>query len=320
MKSRVSRLVWPIIGLVAVCVSAWLLYKEFRNLSLADIATSLGEIPPHRWMAAVLATLAAYAALAAYDRIALLHLGKQISWRFVAVASFTAYALSHSIGFSLFSGAVVRYRAYTSQGLTAAEVGVLVAVCSLTFVFGTLILGGALLVTGPAALQRFVDVPTWLAFAVGMAALGLVAFYILGSLLHLKPISIGGFQLYYPRPPIVALQVIVAPLEIVSAAAIIYFCLPAEGNPGYLAVLGIFIVSFSLALASHAPGGLGVLEYVFLSWLDEIDPAQVVAALIIFRILYLLVPLAVSLIVVLLFERRQFLRHGKERPATLSRR
>jgi uncharacterized membrane protein YbhN (UPF0104 family) len=305
MKANFSRYAWPIVGLCAVGFSVWLLVTEFRSLSFDDVMLGLSNIPASHWAAAILATLCAYAALAAYDRIALLHLGKAISWRFVAVASFTAYALSHTIGASMLSGAVVRYRAYTSQGLSPGQVGVLVALCSLTFLLGILILGGVLLVTHPAYLQRFVDVPSSVAFVLGVVVLGIVGFYVLGSLRHMTPFSIGGFQIYYPKPRIVAWQLIVAPFEIISAAAIIYFCLPAEGNPGYLAVLAIFIVSFSLALASHAPGGLGVMEYVFLTSLSEIDPAKVLAALIIFRGLYLVVPFAISLVVVLIFERRQ---------------
>src|ERR1041384_1476035 len=94
MKANISRFVWPIIGICAVGISVWLLVKEFRNLSFDDVVGSLQAIPLHRWLAALAATLAAYAALAGYDRVALLHLGKKLSWRFVAVASFTAYALS----------------------------------------------------------------------------------------------------------------------------------------------------------------------------------------------------------------------------------
>jgi uncharacterized membrane protein YbhN (UPF0104 family) len=307
MKLKISRLAWPMVGLCAVAVSGWLLFKEFRSLSFDDVVVSLETVPPERWAAAVIATLAAYVALAGYDRISLLHLGKKLSWRFVGLASFTAYAISHSIGFSLLSGAVVRYRAYTSQGLTPGEVGVLVALCSFTFIIGTLVLGGLLLIAQPEILQRFVAVPNQAALWLGLLALAIVAFYVIGSLLHLKPVHIGGFQLVYPRPPIVVRQLILAPLEIMSAAAIIYFSLPVEGNPGYFTILGIFIISFSLALASHAPGGLGVLEYVFLRSLSEIDPAHVLAALIIFRLFYLIIPLAISLVVVLLFERRQLL-------------
>lgn len=305
MTGKASRYVWPVIGVCAVALSAWLLNKELRGLSFADVATSLEAIPARNWVLAVIATLVAYGALAGYDRLALIHLAKPVSWRFVTLTSFTAYALGHNIGFSVLSGALVRYRAYTSRGLSAAEVGVLVAFCTGTFVLGTLLLGGLLLVADPTFILRFVDVSPWIGFAAGLAMLGLVLFYVIGSLFHLKPFAIGTFHVTYPRPPVVARQLVLAPVEIIAAAGIIYFALPAAGNPGFIEVLAIFLTSFSVALVSHAPGGIGVLEVVFLAGLSEMDQADVLAALIIFRLFYLLVPLALSLIVVLFFERQQ---------------
>ena len=75
-------------------------------MSLDDVWDSLTAVPAHRYALAALSTLVAYAALAWYDRIALLHLGvHHISWLFVSVTSFTTYALSHNIGASVFSGA-----------------------------------------------------------------------------------------------------------------------------------------------------------------------------------------------------------------------
>ncbi|HYI89827.1 MAG TPA: UPF0104 family protein, partial [Beijerinckiaceae bacterium] len=82
--------VWPVIGLLAVVVSAWLLYHELRDLSLEALWSSLTAIPAHQYLLAALSTLVAYAALAWYDRIALLHLGiRHISWWFVSLCSFT---------------------------------------------------------------------------------------------------------------------------------------------------------------------------------------------------------------------------------------
>jgi uncharacterized membrane protein YbhN (UPF0104 family) len=102
---NVKEFIWPIIGLAAVVVSCWLLYRELRGISLADVWMSLVAIPPHRYALSFGATLLAYAALAWYDRIALLHLGvRHVSWFFVSVTSFTTYALSHNIGASVFSG------------------------------------------------------------------------------------------------------------------------------------------------------------------------------------------------------------------------
>jgi len=103
----------------------------------------------------------------------------------------------------------------------------------------------------------------------------------------------------------VARQLLAGPIELAGAAAIIYFALPEAGNPGYVVVLGIFLASFTLALLSHAPGGLGVLEVTFLTALPEMNPNDVLAALIVFRLLYLLIPFGLSLFVVLAFEKTQ---------------
>ncbi|MGE3832474.1 MAG: YbhN family protein [Parvibaculaceae bacterium] len=312
MRAKIKKWLWPVIGVGAVTFSIWLLYHELRGISLAELRESLLAIPARNWLFSIAATLLAYAALAGYDHLALMHLRRHAGWLFITVCSFTTYALSHNIGASVFSGSLVRYRAYSAKGLSGAEIGVLVAFCSFTFALGTIMLAGIVFVLEPALAERFVDVlPVEVSAATGFILLALVALYVLGSALHLRPLRIGPFEVLYPRLPIVARQLLVAPLELVGAAGIIYFALPEAGNPGYLAVLGIFLISFSAALLSHAPGGLGVLELVFITGLSEMDPAGVLAALLVFRLLYLLIPFALSLFVVLGYERMQ-LAHAKE--------
>jgi uncharacterized membrane protein YbhN (UPF0104 family) len=110
-------------------------------------------------------------------------------------------------------------------------------------------------------------------------------------------------KLEYPRPAILWRQLLAAPLELLGAAGIIYFVLPAHVEPSFLTVLAVFLASFSAALVSHAPGGLGVFELVFLTAMPDIPKADVLAALIVFRVFYLLIPFAISLVVVLMFER-----------------
>ena len=312
--------VWPVIGLLAVVVSAWLLYHELRGLSLEALWSSLTSIPAHQYLLAAGSTLIAYAALAWYDRIALLHLGvRHISWWFVSICSFTTYALAHNIGASVFSGALVRYRAYTSKGLSAPQVAVLVALCSFTFALGTVLLGGLVLTINPDLFSRLPEaIPAALrdattARVIGLAMLAFVALYVLGSVLHFRPLTIRSFHIEYPRPAVMVRQLVAAPLELIGAAGIIYFALPETGNPGFAAVLAAFLASFSAALISHAPGGLGVFELVFVAIMPEVPKAEVLAALIIFRLFYLLIPFAIAIAVVLLFERARVAQTWRER-------
>jgi uncharacterized membrane protein YbhN (UPF0104 family) len=306
---KLKSYIWPIIGLCAVGFSVWLLYHELRGISVEDVGDGLAAIPLHGWILAGLSSIVAYAALAGYDHIALMHLGKKVSFAFITVCSFTTYALSHNIGGSVLSGAVIRYRAYATKGLSGQEVGILVALCSFTFALGALLLGAVLLLSEPEVLERFVDIlPISASRMTGSLILALIGLYIFGSWLGLKPLQLGRLQIHYPRLPIVARQLIIGPMELMAAAAIIYFALPEQGNPGYFIILGVFVISFSVALLSHAPGGLGVLEIVFLAGLSDMNPAAVLAALLVFRLFYLIIPLVLALVVVLVFEKSQFAR------------
>lgn len=309
---RILDFVWPCIGFLAVGISLWLLYREFRGDAVGgpQVWAQLQAIPPKRYFLASLSTLVAYAALAWYDRIALRHLGvTHISLVFVSLCSFTTYAIAHNIGATVVSGGMVRYRAYSSKGLTAAQVAVLVAVCSLTFGLGTVLLSGLISVFEPEQLQRFGGLlppyftnPTT-ARAIGFVLLALVVVYLIGSVFGFKPLVIHGFRLEYPRPAVAIRQFLAAPLELLGAAGIIYFALPEVGNPGYFVVLGVFLASFSAALMSNAPGGLGVFELLFINAMPATPKVEVLAALLVFRLFYLLIPLCLSVVVVILFER-----------------
>lgn len=314
--SNKSNTVWTLVGIFAVLLSGYLLYQEVRNISLAELTESLTAISIDNWLYAGLATLGAYVALAWYDRIAIAHLGRKISWWFITLCSFTTYALAHNIGASVFSGALVRYRAYRSKGLAPQEIAILIVFCSLTFALGTVLASGVVLLIKPEILARILPIDAWIACLVGLGFLLLIGLYVVGAWKQLPPLRIWKWQVEYPKLAIVKRQLLAGPLELLCAAAIIYFALPVENNPGYIVVLGVFLASFSLALLSHAPGGLGVLEFTFLAAMPELKTVDVLAALIVFRGLYLLLPFALAIIVVLVFEVQQFSRRqGPEQQA-----
>ena len=328
------------VGLV-IAWSLWLLYAKLRGEVAADpvarellasggfwlslkiivesIGRSIGNVSASAYTLAAVSALLAYFALAWYDRIALLHLNRQkeISWPFIASCSFVTYALGHNLGASVLSGGLVRLRAYGACGLSAGEVAILVALCSFTFGYGTVLLTGLVFVLQPEIVQPLaamiprLDLPVSLVQIIGAAMLGLCALYVLGSWLHFKPVPFRSLHIVYPRLPVVARQLMAAPLELIAAAGIIYFVLPEAGNPGFITVLGAFLLSFSAGLLSQTPGGLGVMEAVFLAVLPGVAPSDVIAALLIWRLMYLLIPLAISLPLVVAFERAQLRRPGR---------
>ncbi|MGL5448385.1 MAG: lysylphosphatidylglycerol synthase transmembrane domain-containing protein [Rhabdaerophilum sp.] len=339
---RLKDFFWPAVGLIAVVWSLDLLYKKLRveavqgakaaadaalqaridnagffeslSIIVSQIGGKLAAIPTQGYLLAALSTLFAYWALAWYDRIALIHLKREkgISWLFITVCSFVTYAISHNIGGSVFSGGMVRYRAYTSKGLSAAEVAVLVALCSFTFAFGTILLGGLVLVFEPHIIKPLAPISELFVILIGVGMLAFCSLYTIGSWLKFAPLIIRGFKLEYPSLNIVWRQWIAAPMELLGAAGIIYFALPEQGNPGFFVVLGAFLLSFSAGLLFQVPGGVGVMEVVFVKLMPGIPATEVFAALLVWRLFYLLIPLALSIPMVLLFERQQLAKKKAE--------
>lgn len=330
---RLKGYIWPAIGLLAVVWATRLLYFKLKAeaastpaisakletgslfSNLATIASVIGSkiaaIAPEAMAMAVVSAMVAYLALAWYDKLALMHLERddRMSFAYLGITAFVTYAVAHNIGASVLSGGAVRYRAYTAKGLTGPEVAVLVALCTMTFMYATAMMMGLALIAAPDLLQPLHEFSPWFAIpplmarVVGLALIAGCIAYMIGSLLSLKSITVKGVVIAYPRPRIVALQTIIAPIEILGAAGIIYFVLPAENHPGFMLVLGAFLLSFTAALISQVPGGVGVMEAVFLALMPEVPPSAVFAALLVWRLFYLLIPLVVAIPVVLLFER-----------------
>ncbi|MDP9198981.1 MAG: UPF0104 family protein, partial [Pseudomonadota bacterium] len=76
--------------------------------------------------------------------------------------------------------------------------------------------------------------------------------------------------------------------------ALITWLLP--GDVGWLAVMPVLMISAIAGVWSHIPGGLGITEVVFVTLLGQrVDSSELLAALLVFRVLYYLVPFVVAL-------------------------
>jgi uncharacterized membrane protein YbhN (UPF0104 family) len=70
-------------------------------------------------------------------------------------------------------------------------------------------------------------------------------------------------------------------------------------------VLGILLISSIAGVVAHIPAGLGVLETIFIAMLHhQLSKGSILAALIGYRVVYFLLPLAIACIVYLVIESR----------------
>jgi uncharacterized membrane protein YbhN (UPF0104 family) len=86
-------------------------------------------------------------------------------------------------------------------------------------------------------------------------------------------------------------QLVIGPLNFACVAGCLYQALAAFVSTPYLGVASVYVIANITALISHVPGGLGVIESVVMFLLPA---SNAIGALLVFRFLYFLVPLALG--------------------------
>jgi uncharacterized membrane protein YbhN (UPF0104 family) len=281
-----------VFGLVLLVAAVWVVQKEFRSLSVADVVTALNAIPAATlWMAAGW-TVLAYAVLTIYDRLGSVYAGHPVSYARTSLASFCAYTLAHNLGFAAVSGAAVRYRFYAAWGLPPLAIAKVVAFTSLTFGLGGFALGGLVLVVEPEVLPGLGDhVPHWIMQVLGIIMWGLVAAYITMSRIR-SHVTLFGHRVDLPGFRMALAQTLLASVDVAVTAMIFYALLPAAPGLTFLNFLGIYIAAYIAGIAASLPGGIGVFDTAILIGLQPWLPAaEVIGALLVFRLYYYIVPL-----------------------------
>jgi len=284
-----------VFGLVLLVAAIWVVQREFRNLSLADVTRAMEAIPVAAlWQGAGL-TVAAYLVLAAYDWLGARYAGRPSSWGRALIASFCGYALAHNLGFAAVSGAAVRYRLYSAWGYSTLEIGKVIGFTSLTFGLGGMALGGWVLVLEPEVLPWLGTLlPHWVLQSLAIPLFGIVLSYILLSRFR-RTVRLFGHVVELPGTRMAVAQSLLATVDVAVTAAIFYVLLPPVEGLTFIRFVGIYLAAYAAGIVASVPGGLGVFDAAIVIGLAPyMGAAEVVGALLVFRLYYYIVPLFIS--------------------------
>lgn len=318
------RIIGPLVGAAAVGLAALVIHEISGEIHLEEIGSALTATTLAQVLPALGFTLLSFAAMGMYDVLAAHHAAPgRVPFRLAAFAGMVGYGVSNAIGFHVFVGGPLRYRIYQTVGLDASDVGRIVGTSFLTFSAGLASIVGLSLLLDPEGIPgvRFLSPSD--DRLIGAA---IVAFLVL-SLVWLatgqRRVSVLGWQFPLPSAGNAIAQILIGAIDIGAAAAALYMLLPADIAPGFAVFLVIFAGGIIAGIISHAPGGIGVLEATILLGLGAGTRPDVVAALIVFRIVYYFVPLGLAALAMVFFEawraRHLFLR-ATNRARTISRR
>ena len=285
-----------LLSLSIIAVAAVVLYRTLRDTNVDEVIAALRATEPRQIGFAGLFVAVGYVTLTFYDLFALRTVGhRDIPYRIAALAGFTSYSVGHNIGASAFTGGAVRYRIYSAHGLTAVDVAKVCFVAGLTFWLGNAAMLGLGILHVPLAASAIDQLPFWVNQLIAAVILITLICYIGWVSSGRRVIGTGGWQVELPGGISTLVQICIGILDLSCCALAMYMLLPDEPNIGFVYMAVIFVSATMLGFASHAPGGLGVFDAAMLVALWQYDKEDLLAGLLLFRLLYYLLPFVIAL-------------------------
>jgi uncharacterized membrane protein YbhN (UPF0104 family) len=199
------------------------------------------------------------------------------------------------VGASVLSGGAVRYRIYSAWGLDAVAVAKICFVAGLTFWLGNAAVLGLSVFIEPHAAAPITQLPGGVNRTIAGVILAVLFSYLGWVWSAPREIGRGDWTVRLPNGPSTLVQICIGILDLGCCATAMFMLLPSEPNIGFVTLLVVFVSATLLGFASHAPGGLGVFDAAMLVALWQFDKEDLVAGLLLFRVLYYLVPFVFAL-------------------------
>jgi glycosyltransferase 2 family protein len=299
-KSFDEKIGWGRVGVflsvTIIAVAAVVLYHMLRDINVHEVVDAVEAVEKHDVAKAAVFVAAGYFALTFYDLFALRTIGHgDVPYRIAALGGFTSYAVGHNIGASAFTGGAVRYRVYSAHGLSAIDVAKVCFVAGLTFWLGNAAVLGLGVAIAPQAASALDQLPPVVNRILAFVILGVLATYVAWVWRTPRVVGRHNWLVTLPNGPLTLLQIAVGIFDLGCCAGAMYMLVPDEPYIGFVTLAVIFVSSTLLGFASHSPGGLGVFDAAMLVALWQFDTEDLVAGLLLFRLLYYLVPFALSL-------------------------
>jgi glycosyltransferase 2 family protein len=286
------------LSLTIIIVAAVVLYRILRHIDPDELLDAMEATDWHTLIIAGLFVVAGYLTLTFYDLFALRTIGRtDVPYRIAALSGFTSYAVGHNVGASVFSGGAVRYRIYSTWGLSVIDVTKLCFVAGLTFWLGNATVLGLGILYAPQAARAMDQLPLWCNRVLALVLLGMLGAYLIWVWVKPRVIGRDGWQVTLPGGPLTLLQIAIGIVDLGCCAAAMYMLVPDEPNLGFVTVAVIFVAATLLGFASHAPGGLGVFDATMMVALWQFDKEDLLAGLLLFRLLYYIIPFVISLVI-----------------------
>src|SRR5712671_4669235 len=245
-----------VVSITVIGIACYVLYHMLRGIDVAEVVEAIKQTEPSQIALAAVFVAAGYFTLTFYDLFAVRAIGRTN----------------------------IPYRINALSAFTSYSIGHNV---------------GASVFTGGAVRYRIYS--AWGLNAIDVAKICFLA----GLTFWLGNAAVLGLGIAWHPEAAAAIDQLPPWMNRVSAIGIVdlgfcalamYVLTPDEPNLGFVVVAVIFVSATLLGFASHSPGGLGVFDAAMLVGLWQMDREDLLAGMLLFRVLYYLAPFVISVI------------------------
>ena len=293
-RRRIGRIVGYGLSVGILALAIFVLARTFMAIDPNKLRGAIAATSAEQIVGAAGFTALSFLALTGYDALALRQLKLRVPYSTAALASFTSYAISFTLGFPVFTAGTVRYWIYSDRGLSAGKVASLTIIAGLTFWLGMALVLGLGFTVRAGGVSHIDHLSPLLNRVIGVAIIAALGGYLFWASKGRK-VRIQGFTLELPGFWLTAGQIGLGLIDLCSAAATLYILMAPPRDIDYLTFVTVYVFGSLLGIASNAPGGIGVFEATMLKTVPAHSEATLFAALLLFRIIYYLVPFVLAL-------------------------
>lgn len=298
---------WPwvkrLLTFAFFAVVAYFVIRFAREIDWPQVWDNILATPWTVLAAAAALVAVSHGLYSCFDLLGRHYTGHGLPARQVMQVNFISYAFNLNFG-SLVGGVAFRFRLYNKLGLSNLVITQVLTLSMLTNWLGYLVLGGAVFAFAPLQLP-----PGWRLSSDGLHWLGIGLALLAGVYLAAcaafprREFHLRAHAIALPPPRMAALQLVMSCTNWAVMGLVIYVLM--QGALPYSTVLSVLLVAAVAGVITHVPAGLGVLEGVFVALLaHQLPQEQILSALLTYRALYYIAPLAVGGLMFLRIELR----------------
>jgi len=294
--------IWVLKHLLMAAILAgavFLLHRYIGRMAWHDVRDAIDRIPRWHVVGSVLSALLSWACLTAYDVFAVETVvpGK-VSMRLKIFSGATTHAICNALGFHAITGTALRYRILSIRGVSAPDVARVVGLVGFAVTLGFAAVTALGMMLEPSIAHGW---GRWMGVVV-MILFVLLLRWLAGK--H-DELQIWKFSTPVPSARSAGAQIVIGVLEMLGAIAAMYFLLPTEIAGSFLDFAPIYVGAIIVGIVSNTPGGIGAFEALTLAAFPQEQRAQVLAALLAYRVIYGLGPAVLASLALGAFEIRR---------------